>query len=501
MNAKSIAAPIPSATMVYIFVGVFVTVMTLHPYFANINLDRHGDMVENYAWGMTWQWGYYKHPPLFAWITAAWFELFPKTHFFYYLLSSINAGVGLLLIWHIARRYLSSNGAFLAICIAVCMPPLYFLAIIYNANSAMIPLWAAIFLYYLRIIEKPTLLNGALLGLYSGLAMLTKYYSVMIIAPLLVHALMEPDLRPLLIKPVFVVALAIGAITITPHIIWLVNNDFLPLSYAASQGSYNPLALLKNAAIFPIALLLYALPGYLVLLFMWRKEDDAIYNLLGPARDLPGSQSGRALLYALIGGLVLTYMLAFASGAYLIGLWALPLFFIAPLILALQIPRDIASHRWRSGFMATCLFLVISLLATPFLHRLNLSRAISNNLLPLNSIALEAQKIWQSKSTSPLVYVAGTQVIANAISFYVDTPVSAMQDMSLRATPFMSMEKIKEKGLMVLCIDSDQACIAKQKNILPRTDFTTSLIVESFEGAAGPSTYRIFVYGMLPDGH
>jgi len=42
-----------------------------------------------------------------------------------------------------------------------------------------------------------------------------------------------------------------------------------------------------------------------------------------------------------------------------------------------------------------------------------------------------------------------------------------MQDMSLRAPPNMSMKKIEKKGVLVLCSDNDQTCIANRKIYCP----------------------------------
>ena len=68
--------------------GVQVFLWTLLPglSFSNAPLD----VVENIGWGREWQWGYYKHPPLQAWLTEAFFTLsngprpllVPKEYFF-----------------------------------------------------------------------------------------------------------------------------------------------------------------------------------------------------------------------------------------------------------------------------------------------------------------------------------------------------------------------------------------------------------------------------------
>ncbi len=490
----------PFYTMItWMLVLGFMVIMTLHPFFSTLNLDRHGDMVENYAWGMNWQWGYFKHPPFFAAVTAAWFEIFPRSNFWHFALSAISAGAALLVIWRIALHYLSRQGAFLAVAIGICLPPLFFLAIKYNANSAMTPLWAAIFLFYLRTIDKPNLLNGTLLGLFSGLAMLTKYYSVVLILSLVLHALMEKQLRPLLISPAFGVAIvAFFAVTL-PHFIWLLDNQFLSINYAASQGQSDLSRMITKALEFPLALVLYCLPGYLLLLAMWRRGDHVMTNMLAPFKTLRTSLKGRALLTAITVSLILTYVLAFLSKADLTAVWALPLYFTIPIIMAAQVPQNILRVRWKSAAFLCLAFLSVTILVSPAIYALNLSRPTSYNLLPVRSIALEAEKVWRAKSRSKgEFYVAGTQVIANGMSFYAKSRVMAIQVMSLRATPWASRQEINKKGLLVLCLDHDQACINKAQTFVQKIDFEQMLIVPAFKDADGPKSYKLLLYGQLP---
>ncbi|MHB1092112.1 glycosyltransferase family 39 protein [Thiobacillus sp.] len=82
-------------TLLYILAFSFV-------WWGIFTFSRHyldgADMVENYAWGMEWQWGTNKHPPLFGWITAAWFRMFAVSDGAYYLLNQVNLAVALGLL-------------------------------------------------------------------------------------------------------------------------------------------------------------------------------------------------------------------------------------------------------------------------------------------------------------------------------------------------------------------------------------------------------------------
>jgi len=76
--------------------------------FYRIYLDSP-DMVESYAWGMSWALGNNKHPPLYSWITALWFQLFPTRNWAYYLLGEINLLIALVFLMLCMRKKLDAN--------------------------------------------------------------------------------------------------------------------------------------------------------------------------------------------------------------------------------------------------------------------------------------------------------------------------------------------------------------------------------------------------------
>src|SRR5690242_6706944 len=60
-----------------IFLILFVVAWTTFQIVSYASIDLHPDLLEIYAWGRHPTGGTYKHPPLVAWVTAAWFAVFP----------------------------------------------------------------------------------------------------------------------------------------------------------------------------------------------------------------------------------------------------------------------------------------------------------------------------------------------------------------------------------------------------------------------------------------
>ena len=69
----------------------------------------HHDMTEGWAWGQEFELGYVKQPPFFSWIAGVWFHIFPRQDWAFYLLSSLNAAIGLAGAWCLAGQLLDAK--------------------------------------------------------------------------------------------------------------------------------------------------------------------------------------------------------------------------------------------------------------------------------------------------------------------------------------------------------------------------------------------------------
>jgi hypothetical protein len=106
--------PIASRAIAVTLVA-YAFVWTVAQTLSRPNLDRYHDMLESFAWSQTFDWGIFKHPPFFAWVTGVCFALVPKSDFAFKLLAYTNVAIGLtgvvvlarlLSVWHWAAAAL-----------------------------------------------------------------------------------------------------------------------------------------------------------------------------------------------------------------------------------------------------------------------------------------------------------------------------------------------------------------------------------------------------------
>lgn len=173
----------------------YVALWTLYGVFSKGAQDIHFDMAEAFAWSRELAIGFAKHPPLSAVAVAAWFAVFPATDWAYYLLSMANAGLALWLIWRLAGDYVDDGKRAVGLALITLLPFFNFHALKFNANTVLLPTWAATTLFFLRSYETRSLRYAALAGFAAALAMLGKYWSIVLLAGLALAALLDSRRR------------------------------------------------------------------------------------------------------------------------------------------------------------------------------------------------------------------------------------------------------------------------------------------------------------------
>lgn len=479
----------------------FPIVWTLYASLSRYNLDRMGDMVENFAWGIGWQFGYYKHPPFYSWITAAWFSVFPRTDFFYHLLASMSVTVALLAMWRISVRFFTvgqQRALFLAV---FFLPPLTFLARNYNATSAMLPLWAFTFLFYLRVLERRRSLDAVLLGVLGGCAILTKYHSVVLVMAIALHALLDRDVRPLLATRLPVLAMAAGALVVAPHLWWMWNNDFITVRYAAEQGDDNWLETFVYAVRFLPVALLYALPMFVVLGFYRRPGDGYPLFSWSQVAEFWKTPEGRALVCAAALPPVITIVLGLVLDALVSSLWSIPFFVFVPFFVVALLPRELTSGRRLLAPIAIGAYAAILLLLAPFVRGQSIAASQHNSAVPIAAIAQAAQTAWHQAVDGRFAIVAGqSNLYANGTAFYAPDRPYAIQGQSLTFTPWVTEGDMARHGAAFLCnASSQERCEAAATELFGRVDQTVAFSVPPPLGAKKTTDWEMVLLVRKPD--
>src|SRR5450759_36393 len=194
--------------------------------------DVHMDVAEAFAWGQKFQLGYGKHPPLAGWVAGLWFRIFPVADWATYALAMVTLGCGLVISWLIALRVVDRRRAFFVVVMLALYPIFNFKGFKYNPDLLQLVTLPLVVLAYLDAFEKRSVRAGLWLGLAGALALMTKYWVLTMIGAVGLAALIHPDRLLFLRSPAPWVAIATLMVAMLPHLWWLREVDFVPLTYA-----------------------------------------------------------------------------------------------------------------------------------------------------------------------------------------------------------------------------------------------------------------------------
>src|SRR3954471_22360853 len=235
--------------------------------------DVHMDVAKAFAWGQKFLWGYGKHPPLSGWVAGVWFRLLPPVDWATYLLAMVTVGIGMVLCWLIALRVVDRRRAFLVLVMVAIYPIFNFKGFKYNPDLLQLVTLPLLVLAYLDAFEKRSIRSGVLLGVAGALALMTKYWVVTMIGAIGLAALIHPQRLQFLRSPAPWVAIFVLVVAMVPHLMWLKQVDFVPLTYAGDTYSLTDRAQIDDLAFGYVLhnLALLALPVVLgAIALLWR---------------------------------------------------------------------------------------------------------------------------------------------------------------------------------------------------------------------------------------
>ena len=144
-------------------------------------VDLRDDASEAALWAQAFAFGY-KHPPLTAWLFMAWFAVFPRANWAMHLAAVAIVAATLAVTWRLLRDHLDRDRSLFGLAALILVPLYTFKAAELNANTAMMPFWAAALLFYLRARRGLGVWDAVLAGAFASLAMLGKYWAVYLFA-------------------------------------------------------------------------------------------------------------------------------------------------------------------------------------------------------------------------------------------------------------------------------------------------------------------------------
>jgi len=403
------------------------------------------DLIEALNYGREWQLGYDKLPPLPWWLVEIVYRLVGHDVAFY-ALAQLAVVTAFLLVWAMARRLVGPIGALLAVLIVDGLHYFNFTAAKFNHDVIQLPLWALAGYAYWRALRERRLIHWIALGAAVGLAVWAKYFVVVLALPLALFVVLDRQARASFATPGPYLAATVALVIMAPHLVWLVQNDFLPFAYAEARAApargiadhlVHPLQFAADQLGFLVPTLLIAAPLF------WRQKPAA--------EPAVGAFDRRIATLLAFGPMATVLALSAVTGRGTIAMWGYPLWLFLGVWLVLMAPRAALE---RVGAMIGLWALVTAGFAITFLINYAVlpyydgrQRAV---LYPGQQLGSEISVRFRAATGHAPAYVIGSMWTGGNVGHYAPERPRVLIDGDSRRAPWIDLADLKSKGAVVV---------------------------------------------------
>lgn len=435
--------------------------------------DLHPDTLETWSIGRERAWGNPKHPPLMGWFAYAWSYVFPLTDWSFYLLAMVNSAVALWAVDLTSRRFVRGDGRAIILLLLLLLPAYQFHAQRFNANTVLLAVWPIAVYCFLRSFESRAVVWAAAAGAAAAVAMLGKYYSIILIAGFVVAAIAHPQRRAYFTSFAPWVSALSGLVVLAPHLWWLFTTGYEPFGYAVdAHGGLSREIAIREAGMFLVGIAAYlALPALAWILMIRLNLRDMVSSL----RNLDSGLILLAWIFATT--TLLPPIISILLQTDLPPIWNLQALFLGVVIVVAAAKFAIDRFDSVNLSVSVLVFLLGCVVAAPFhaFHRNTHPYDLHRNFL--SAAAVEMNRRWHQETNEPFTAISGDDNLAFAAAFYAPDHPVYRRPFQFQGTWGMPRSSTLAKGWAAMCFSDDAVCTAWMHRV---ADVSDSVIWSEF---------------------
>ena len=421
------------------------------------------DSIEAITWGKNIVFGTDKHPPLSGWFAYYFYLLLCRLPESVYILSQIFIISGFIYIYKIGKLFLSDKLSILSVIILDTIIYYNITSVEYNVNIVFLLLWPALVYHFYQAIHKNKTSDWILTGLFAALSVLDKYFVFVLFTAMFIYFCFSKEARKTLKYKGPYIALTIFIITLIPHIKWLINNDFITLTYMLKRGSSQEYFIL-NHLIYPLkfffAQFILIIPLLIIFIIHKNKFNKITLNkFFSPSNDKTFFINCITFL-----PLIITMLGSFIGAVSLKSMWGTPMLFMTGIWLFYNfkiktnndteiIFKKFIQYTYIISIIYAVTFVLI-VITTP-----SLKFNINQDLLVNKSI-----DIWKTHTgNKPIIYTGGDMWIASIVAVNLERKtnqkIKTFIEMNLDKNSWVNdkiLSDIKNKGIIVFANTKDE---------------------------------------------
>ena len=402
------------------------------------------DVAEGIYWGREWQWGYYKHPPLSSWILYGFYKIFGSIG--PYLLSQLTIILTLWLVYLLGKRIMSPERSALGSLLLLAIFYYVWPTLEFNHNIAQFPIWAGI-LYSLHLsIFDNRLRHWLLLGVLAGLGMLVKYFVAVLLVVAILFSLGRSRRHVWKTAGPWL-ALLLATLIFLPNLLWLIQNNWLPFTYAEERSA---LASQGNPRLKAIQFLAVQVLNHIPLLSILVLTRTRLYKTTEYKEGL------NFLLFMGLTPALLLFAIGLVFGVGLLDMWGMPMWNLSGLIVVALIPQAlfaVKSPRILKGLSIWLILVTICMMVYVYWGG-KIRHKPSRMDWPQAMLAQHVQNEWDTLSQCPLDNISGDRWLASIVAAELDGP-SVMMAGSPAYSPWMNTQRLQTHGSFAIWQQKD----------------------------------------------
>jgi len=420
-----------------LFIVIHLIVWTLSPALLRYNLPM--DAIEGTLWGHQFQWGYDKNPFLSGVLTGLIVRFSHHSDWVIYFFSQLCVVICFGSILNLGKKLLTPLDALVSVIMLEGIQYYNLHAIDFSDNTLELSLWGLTTLFFYTALTKNQWRTWFFTGLFAGLAMMTKYYSALLLFSMALLLLQKNKWR----NPKIIAALISFFIVITPHFIWLCHHHFITIHYMLMRTASTPAG--YNHFYFPMKFILEQceafLPAFILFTFLLigRKKNTLIQT-----RQTLNSFDHSFLIWMGLGPFLLTLFISALSGMTLRAGWGTPLLSWSGLLLIAWLQPDISLAKLYRFLIAVSIFIIV--ISSGYTAALLKSKTTSSANFPGKAIATALTDEWHARYHTRLHFVGGTRFIAGNIAYYSKDDPTVFLNWDKAASPWIHQKKLKHDG-------------------------------------------------------
>ena len=396
----------------YIFITVHLVLWTLVPSLTNNNLPL--DTIEALAWGSNLDWGFNKHPPASAFFLEVFYQIFGAQDWAYYLLSQIFLVIAFLVVFKFAEEIFRNKT--LSLISVLLLEGIYFYNFTtpeFNVNICQLPFWALCVYYSWKLFDKQkvTFKDCFWLGVFAAIGFLSKYlfiYLLIAIDLLFFFTIFIKKYKKFDFK--YLISLEVFIVLLVPHLIWLINNDYITITYGLARTGLENSNLLNhiiNPLIFLAKQTIILIPFFIMSFFLVQKLKFKI------------SLKDKKLLFLIFINLVpigLMFLTSMLTGSKIRTMWMTPFYLFSGVLIVYIFQAQINLKKLKSFLLSFVILFTISLFSYAYI---SITETDKRTDYPGKAIAIKTKYAWSQDHKEAINVVLGDEWNAGNLSYHL----------------------------------------------------------------------------------